>query len=89
MVESVDKSINVEHRLPVFSQYVETYIPFQVDVWVENFGLALDFRGFVRVNMRNLEREREASGFVVTFGWLNGDRKVHEVVFAVGESYCT
>ena len=54
---AVDDRVDVEYRLPVLPQNVEADVALQIDVRVEDFGVAVDLGRLVRVHGRDGERE--------------------------------
>ena len=55
--QAVDDGVDVEDRLPVLPQDVEADVALQVNVRVEDFGVAVDLRRLVRVHGRDREGE--------------------------------
>ena len=67
--QAVDDGVDVEDRLPVLPQNVEADVALEVDVRVEDFGIAVDLRRLVRVHGRDREGEVVGQG--------TGDLKNH------------
>ena len=55
--QSVNDGVDVQHRLPILTQNVQTHLPLEVDVGMVNLGIAVDFGGCVRVVIGYVEFE--------------------------------
>ena len=76
-----DDGVEIEHRLPVLAQNIQTNIAFEVDVWVVDFLRALDLWRLVRKVLRNDKGEVEDAAFVHAFVGRYGQREVQNVVW--------
>lgn len=76
--------VQVQHGLPVLAQDVQAHVPLEVDVRVVDLLRALDFRRIVGEVLVDGEAEVEAPALVHALVWVDGERKVEDVV-RVGE----
>ena len=72
--------IQIQHRLPILPQYIQTHIPLQINIGMVNLLRALHFRRIVREVLVDGEGEAEAAAFVHAFVGLDGEGEVEDVV---------
>lgn len=72
--------VQVQYRLPIFPQNIQTHVPLEVNVRVVDLLRALYFRGIVRKVLVDGEAEVEGAALVHSFVRLDGEDKVEDVV---------
>lgn len=60
-VKAINNSVDVENRLPIFTQNVQAYISFQINIWMVYLGLALHLWRFMRIRGRDLKSKDESA----------------------------
>mmetsp|Transcript_84437 Transcript_84437/g.117375 ORF Transcript_84437/g.117375 Transcript_84437/m.117375 type:complete len:218 (+) Transcript_84437:123-776(+) len=77
--------LEIEHRVPILTQYIETDISVAINIWVVNVGLALDRRRLVWVPVTKLEVKEEFTTFPVTIIGFVYEFEIHQIVHAIVE----
>lgn len=75
-----DHRIQIQHWLPVFSQNIQAYVSFQVDVWMIDLLRAFDLGRIVRVVLVDRKVEYEAAALVHAFIRLDRELEVKDII---------
>lgn len=79
-LQTNDHGVEVEDRLPVFSQNVQTDVAFEIDVGMVDLLFALDFWWFVGEVLRDDEGEVEDAALVESFIGCESEGEVEDIV---------
>ena len=83
-LQSNNNSIQVQHRLPILPENIQTHIPFQIYVRMVDLLRAFYFRWVMRKVLINGEVKLERTAFVHALIGLDGECEVQDIV-GVGE----
>ena len=78
--------IQIQHRLPILPQNIQTNIPLEINIWMVNLLRTLDFWRIMREILVHSKGEVEDAAFVHSLVGLDGKREVEDVV-GVGEGH--
>uniref|UniRef100_A0A0A9B8K8 Uncharacterized protein n=1 Tax=Arundo donax TaxID=35708 RepID=A0A0A9B8K8_ARUDO len=84
-IQAINNSVDVENRLPILTENVQTNISFQINIWMVHLGLAFDLWWLMRIRWGHLKRENESASHVISFIRSDDDLKIHQIILAIGK----